>query len=900
MSLPPGTRLGRIRIDALLGTGGMGEVYRGWDEKLERAVALKVVHGEKRLSAAIRNRFLREARVLSKLDHPNICRIYDVIEREDVDYLVLELIEGVTLRERLQSRIDRREAIALTLKVARVLAVTHAQGIVHRDLKPDNIMITSDGQVKVLDFGLARAVTDLDSGPVLTPEYFAAEDLEKTAVLGRPSSSTAPDAAHTWAGSLVGTLHYMSPEQARGLPITEESDIYSLGVVLYELLAGDRAYADLPMNELLVLVRAADVTPFDFHDRALNALLRRMLALYPSDRPRAEDVTRELERILERPARIRRRTMSSLAIAAVVLAIAGGIVATRSIESSKRLFAQNTRGKLVILPFRNATGDASLRWIENGLPDLVREGLTRVRGVDVVTGDEIARAMRNLKLNPRADLTTAQRRALLGALGADVAIAPTVIVNDGKYTIRFAAMTADGTETPREATSTVLVEAARQMSAQLAERIDPASSAAAVRARYSLDATANMLYAMGVQELAARGPRIAAHYFTVCLDRDPDFLLAKMQLASCHKAMAGNERAAQLLAESMNGARRKGDREMLARALITQSSWASDDGAYDVAASSAAEALKLARALGDDDLAAHALTTLGHARWRTGELDDAKPLFEQALAIFTKRRDIRQQAELYNDLGLLANSSLRIADSERYFSKAAAIADRIDDRYMSATVNGNFAMSLGDSGQFARAETLTKRQLALTREIGDTATEIYALANLGLWQWAQGKEKEAVATIEEAGRIAERVDNPRVESIVHANLATAYTKLGDLAAARRHNEIAHEKAEGLNDPEVARDVELGLAYLLIREGKLDEAERAIDRADRWQIIGRSVMLRGRLAYARGDYRRAHALLARAKTMDGPWLIQSEQMLKAFEESARTGNPSTMTYESPLH
>src|SRR3954454_22275979 len=158
MPLAAGSHVGRIRIDALLGAGGMGEVYRGWDEKLERAVALKSITSERRLSPALRARFLREARVLSKLDHPNICRIWDVLELVDGDWLGLELIDGPTLRARIENGLPRQEAIAIALQVARVLAVAHGRGIIHRDLKPDNVMQTASGTVKVLDFGLARAV----------------------------------------------------------------------------------------------------------------------------------------------------------------------------------------------------------------------------------------------------------------------------------------------------------------------------------------------------------------------------------------------------------------------------------------------------------------------------------------------------------------------------------------------------------------------------------------------------------------------------------------------------------------------------------------------------------------------------------------------------------------------
>jgi tetratricopeptide (TPR) repeat protein len=905
MTLDSGTRIGRIRIDDLLGTGGMGEVYRGWDEKLERAVALKVVHADKRLSTAMHNRFLREARVLSKLDHPNICRIYDVLEREDGDYLVLELVEGATLRTRMREALSHREALDVALQVARVLAVTHARGIVHRDLKPDNIMLTPDGQVKVLDFGLARALVapeqEQDREPPMTAEDFTADDFEKTAVLGRRGSSTESADTHTAAGSLVGTLHYMSPEQARGLPLSEETDVYSLGIVLYEMFAGERAYDETTsLNELLVHVRRAEVRPFDFHDRGLNALLKRMLALYPSERPRAEEVVRALEAIRARPARIRRRTIAAAGIAAIVLTIAAAYLISRRMESTRRLFASSEHGRLAILPFRNATGDPSLRWIDAGLQSLVTEGVSRARGADVVAADDVARAIGNLRLNTARDLAPEQRRALLSALGADVAILPTVVSQDGKYTIRYAALRPDGAENPREVTSTAVVDAARQMSVQLAQRIDPAITPATVRASYSLDSMANTLFAMAIPEWRVHGARVASHYLTVCVDRDPDFVLAKIFLANSYQQLADHVRAKELLADALARAQQRNDRGLIMRGLLMRASWANDAGEYAVAERAGNEALALARALQDDDLGAVSLTQLGNAALRMGQLDRARVRFAEALRIATRLHDVHLQAELNNNLGIVADSAQRPpAEGQKYFEAALAIADRLNDRMTAATAIGNLASSYGNTGDFARAETMTRRQVALSRELGDRDTEVVSLVNLGLWLWAQGKEREAVQTTEQAVGLVERVGNRRIESVLHSNLATAYTKLGNLAAARTESETALRKAEGLNDPEVDRDVQLGTAYALIRDGRLADAARALDRAERWQRNDRTEMMRARLAYAHGDYRQAFERITKAKSLGGPWLTQNEQMRRAFEESARSGRPSSIAFESPV-
>ena len=161
---PVDTRVSHYRRLDRLGAGGMGEVYVGVDETLKRRVALKAVHSEQRLQAESKTRFLREAQILSQLDHPNICRVYDYIEDERRDWLVLELIEGKNLRLALQGGLDWSARLKIAEQIADVLVVTHAAGIVHRDLKPGNVMITDSGAVKVLDFGLARSVPTAHQG----------------------------------------------------------------------------------------------------------------------------------------------------------------------------------------------------------------------------------------------------------------------------------------------------------------------------------------------------------------------------------------------------------------------------------------------------------------------------------------------------------------------------------------------------------------------------------------------------------------------------------------------------------------------------------------------------------------------------------------------------------------
>ena len=173
-----GETIGHIRVTEFLAKGGMGDVYAGYDEKLGRRVALKAIRSEHRLNAEAKARFLREARILSQLEHPRICRIHDLVEEDDADVLVLELIQGRSLREAILRGLDPAQRTRIARQIVDVLAVAHARGVVHRDLKPDNIMVEPGGDVKVLDFGLARSLEELSAAPTLDLPGRGAGDAE--------------------------------------------------------------------------------------------------------------------------------------------------------------------------------------------------------------------------------------------------------------------------------------------------------------------------------------------------------------------------------------------------------------------------------------------------------------------------------------------------------------------------------------------------------------------------------------------------------------------------------------------------------------------------------------------------------------------------------------------------
>lgn len=242
MSLEPGTRVGAYEILSPIAAGGMGEVYRARDSKLHRDVAVKVLPTHLSESSEALARFEREARAVAALSHPNILAIHDFGKDHDVVFAAMELLEGTTLRERLrEGPLPPRKAVEIAGQVAEGLAAAHEKGIVHRDLKPENLFLTRDGRVKVLDFGLA-----------------------KTQALTRETAATTPvsgDTAVTGAGAVLGTVGYMSPEQVRGLPADHRSDIFSLGVVLHEMLSGERPFQRETPAETLTAILREDPPP---------------------------------------------------------------------------------------------------------------------------------------------------------------------------------------------------------------------------------------------------------------------------------------------------------------------------------------------------------------------------------------------------------------------------------------------------------------------------------------------------------------------------------------------------------------------------------------------------------------------------------------------------------------
>ncbi len=231
-----GTTLSHYRVIEKIGQGGMGEVYRAEDTNLSREVAIKVLPEQFTQDPQRLARFEREAKLLAQLNHPNIAAIHSFEHADDIHFLVLELVPGETLQERVaKGPVPVEEALEVCRQIAEGMEAAHEKGVIHRDLKPANVKVTPEGKVKILDFGLAKAfeaetpVTDISQSPTLTEEM-------------------------TRAGVILGTAAYMSPEQAKGKPVDKRADIFAFGAVLYELLTGKRAFEGETITETMAAV----------------------------------------------------------------------------------------------------------------------------------------------------------------------------------------------------------------------------------------------------------------------------------------------------------------------------------------------------------------------------------------------------------------------------------------------------------------------------------------------------------------------------------------------------------------------------------------------------------------------------------------------------------------------
>jgi len=511
-----GRKIGSFEITEMIGRGGMGVVYLAYDTKLKRSVAVKSMPVELQTDPAARTRFRREAELLASLNHPNIAAIYDIVEQDEgAGYLILEYVPGETLAERLaREPLKLEQALSVGRQVAEAISAAHKKGIVHRDLKPGNIKITPDGQVKVLDFGLAK------------PHTGETENAQTTA---------------TQRDHIMGTPAYMSPEQARGEEADHHTDIWSFGCIIYQMLTGYLPFEGQTATDTLarIIEREPDWAALPQETpTSIRTLVQRCLEKNPDSRPSdiAEAIT-EITKALGTPEAtlLRKLTRAAMFAGAAVIVVLAGV--WFSLNRQAKPSSEEIR--LVILPFDNL-GPAEDEWFADGMTDEITSRLARIHRLGVIS--------RQSAMQYKARERSA--RVIHEELGVDYILEGTIQRErpwDPNSRIRIRAQLIKATEDIHIWTETYdknmieIFQLQSDVAEQVAQGLDitllrPERKALASRPTQNVEAYG---YYLRGNEYSQRSNlesdiRIAVQMYEKAVELDPNFALAYAQLSRCH------------------------------------------------------------------------------------------------------------------------------------------------------------------------------------------------------------------------------------------------------------------------------------------------------------------------------------------------------------------------------
>jgi len=552
--------LGHYRILKKIGAGGMGEVYLAEDTKLDRKVAIKFLNEEFSKDADKLNRFIQEAKAVSALNHPNILTVYEIGENDDSNYIVTEFIEGKTLREHLSPKETNslNSILKIAVQVAEALSAAHQAGIIHRDIKPENIMIRRDRLVKILDFGLAKLVE------------------KKLETLDAEAETRAQ--INTKAGTILGTVSYMSPEQARGKAVDERTDIWSLGVVLYEMLTGKNPFSGETISDSLAALIHLEPKPLDENlPSELQRIVRKTLQKDAGKRYQTikdllidlEDVREELkiQNKLERlasPHREETKTqiLNATTTDATHASSSGEYIATE-IKRHKSAFiaalmillltigglgywflssppASATQiQSIAVMPFVNESGNSDNEYLSDGMTESLITSLSQLPKLSVKARNSVFR-YKGKEVEPRkvgAELSV--QAILLGRVvqrGNDLTFYIELVDANTENTL----WKADYNRSMKNLVS-LQNEIARDVSQKLRQRLTGAEVQTATKS-YTENNEAYQLYLMGryhLNRLTDEGFRKGRDYFEQAIDKDPNYALAFAGLADAYARLSG-------------------------------------------------------------------------------------------------------------------------------------------------------------------------------------------------------------------------------------------------------------------------------------------------------------------------------------------------------------------------
>ncbi|HJV23097.1 MAG TPA: protein kinase [Holophagaceae bacterium] len=828
--LEPGSRLlDRFEVLALAGRGGMGEVAKAWDAVLEREVALKAVHPEMLRDEETRARFKREALALAQLNHPNVCQVFDWVEVGDQPLLALEWVEGRRLDEAAEG-LPLKAQLNLLRGVARGLEAAHAKGLVHRDLKPSNVLVNTQGEVKVLDFGLARLTSDGSTDtPLALP--LPAVPTERTETISASTSfkdsgaqRTHRSGANIWegmtqAGLFMGSPGYASPEQISGKKVGPPSDLFTLGVVAWEMIFGSGPFPGEGRERLQNVLKGNRLPQPRRLPRHVRELLDALLAREPVLRPSAAQVVALLDRELAPPSAMRWAAAAGFG----ALLLGGGLAWLQGRGAIADLVAQHP-ARLAILPLRPGNLDAKHALeLQGALPELIGSLLAESPRLSVLAPEEVVAILKRGAADPGGEFRRTGVELLLQGEARQEGdrLVVALELKDLQGRIRTRSTAAAPLAQPG-----ALQTVARNAADDLLKAVAPLGR---VRLpEFQVAPEALTAFAEGARLRDGNQPKEALAAFRRATAQAPDFALAVLQQGIL-EAHGGEASSRATLQWSRFAARAQGLRRTELRALLNLVLDGSEKGTFDQALHDADLALDLARRLGDRDDEAALLNNQGLIHMWRKDAAKAQASLQQALAIQQALGLWHEVALVRNNLAILAKDAGRLDEAQALYQANLAWAKGEKEPLIQA-----FALvNLGDVAigrlRFQEAETLLKEGMALREAAGNRPGLIVPLLNLGILARLQGHAPEARAHLRRGLDLALELQRKPLEGVARLELAKVERMEGQTLESMAQDRIAQTIGAETADPEMEARALAGLAQAQL-PGRPGAAEPQVEKA----------------------------------------------------------------------
>jgi len=887
-----GSSFGHYRIEAQLGAGGMGVVYRAYDTMLRRRVAIKFLKGNP--DDETRARLLKEARAASALNHPNICTIHEVAEVDNQTCIVMEYVQGVQLESMIvPGGLPAGTFLRYSVQIADALMHAHDRGIVHRDLKSANVIIGTDGRLKVLDFGLAHRL----------PEYESDNPTQSISLIAQPET-------------VAGTLAYIAPEVLKTGQSDARSDVWSLGVLFYEMASGRQPYQGIKGLELVskIIDDRPAPTLSGLVPGSLRAIVHRCLQKDPEHRYQSSrEVFTALEAAQAAP-RVSTPLKIGIGAAALIVVAIGGALFYRQLAPREPAATTSTRTvpsavtarrAVAVLGFKNLSGQPAVAWLSTALAEMLTTELAAGEQLRTIPGENVARMKSDLELADADSFASDTLTRINTRLGSDVVVFGSyAVVGDAiRFDVRMQDARAGDTvaavaETGREAEIFAIVS---RIGSRLRNRLgvtelSPAQ-VASVQASLPSNPAAAKLYAEGLAQLRLYDAQAARRSLEQAVSADPKLPLAHSALALAWSALGYDERAQQSAKrayelsanlaredrmwvegryhDAMNeheeaiktyqalysffpdnleyglqlaaaqtaagmGQDALGTIDSLRRLAPPVKDDPRIDGAEATAASSlsdykrqqaaAARAVEKGRQQGARLLVAGALLTEGNAWQELGEIPKAIAAAEEAREIYASAGDRGGESRALRAAGIALRSQGDLAAAQRMYERGLAVAREIGDQSTTAGLLNNIANVLRQQGSLAPALKTYQESLAISREIGDRSAVALILNNMAIGLRVQGDLAGAKNNYEEALAIRRAIGEKAGMSATLNNLANLMSDQGDLSGAMKLYEETRRMAEELGDKRGVAMAWFNMGEMARLQGNLAASRTSYDQA----------------------------------------------------------------------